>query len=130
MKEIPVGATLTNEVKVEKHMLACSVGSGTIEVYATPMMIALIEGTAHACIAPYLDEDETSVGTLVHVSHSAATPEGMCVSATATVTSVNGRAVEFAVIARDEAGDIGSGTHARFVVQTERFLTKTKAKLR
>lgn len=77
MKEIQLQASLTKECLVTKDLLACSVGSGTVEVYATPMMIALMENTAASLLSQFLDEGETSVGIHMDTTHDAATPQGM-----------------------------------------------------
>ncbi|MBQ1271329.1 MAG: dihydrolipoamide acyltransferase, partial [Clostridia bacterium] len=92
-----IGKTLTITETVEESKLACNVGSGAVEVFATPMMIALIEKCAAACVQDELPEGDATVGTLINVSHVAATPVGMKVSATATVTAVEGRKICFSV---------------------------------
>lgn len=115
---------------VTADKLASSVGSGLVAVFATPMMIAAIENTAAASVEPYLDEGKTTVGTLVSVSHVAATPEGMEVRIETEVTEVaaNGKVLTFRVAAYDEAGLIGEGTHQRAVVDKARFEAKAMAK--
>ena len=123
-----VGKSFTITQLVEENMLACNVGSGAVKVFATPMMIALIEKCAAACIQDELSEGEASVGTMVNVSHCAATPLGMKVTATAVVTAVDGRKVSFNVKAEDECGLIGEGTHERFVINVDKFNSKTAAK--
>lgn len=127
--EIPVGISHTVTVTVDSANTADAVGSGLVEVFATPMMIALMERAAAECIQPYLEEGAASVGTQVHVSHTGATPPGMRVSATAAVTAVDRRRVDFAVSAADGAGEVGTGTHTRFVVDKDRFLQKAREKL-
>ena len=116
---------------VTKDQLACNVGSGLVSVFATPMMIAAIENTAAASVAGELEEGKTTVGTLVNVSHVAATPEGMEVRIETELTEIapNGKMLTFKVAAYDEAGLIGEGTHERFVVQNEKFQTKANNKL-
>ena len=116
---------------VTKEQLACNVGSGLVSVFATPMMIAAIENTAAASVAGELEEGKTTVGTLVNVSHVAATPEGMEVRIETELTEIapNGKMLTFKVAAYDEAGLIGEGTHERFVVQNEKFQTKANNKL-
>lgn len=128
MKEVKTGSVYTASVTVDKTNLASTVGSGDLNVFATPMMVALIENAAAHCLAQFLDEGETSVGTFVSVSHIAATPLGMKVTAAAEILAVNGREVEFSVTATDEKGKIGEGTHKRFVVFSEKFQAKTDAK--
>ena len=129
MQEVKIGTTLTKTISVDKTNLASAVGSGSLDVFATPMMIALMENAATECLGQFLDEGETSVGTLVSTNHIAATPLGMKVSATVEIISVNGREVEFSVLASDEKGPIGEGTHKRFVVFAEKFQAKTNSKL-
>ena len=92
------------------------------------MMTALMEKAACAALAPYLEENETTVGTMLNITHDSATPVGMNVTAYAEVTAVNGREICFDVSAEDESGRIGGGTHKRFVVFADRFMEKTKAK--
>ena len=108
---------------------AAAVGSGLVPVFATPFMIALMEGAAAAAVLPCLNDDEGTVGTHLNVAHSAATPIGMKVWAEATVTAVEGKKISFDVIAFDEIGEIGRGTHERFIIKPEKFLQKVQAKL-
>nr|WP_297175360.1 thioesterase family protein [uncultured Agathobaculum sp.] len=116
---------------VTSSQLASSVGSGLVNVFATPMMIAAIENTAASSIAPYLAQGKTTVGTLVNVSHVSATPEGMAVRIETELTEIapNGKVLTFRVTAYDEAGLIGEGTHQRAIVDRERFEQKAQAKL-
>lgn len=127
--EITIG--LKGEVKtaVEKEDTASAVGSGSLLVYATPCMVALMEGAACEAIAACLPEEKTSVGTFLEISHLSATPVGLEVWAEAEVTAVEGSIVTFQVTAYDEAGKIGEGTHKRAVISTQRFLDKTYSKL-
>ncbi len=117
------------EALVEQEDTAKVVGSGDLLVYATPCMVALMEGAACESIAPFLAEGESSVGTLMHVAHTAATPVGMEVRAESLVTAVEGRKVSFEIVAYDERGEIGRATHERVVIKSERFLEKTYDKL-
>lgn len=127
--EITVGMTGTASTLVEREDTAYEVGSGSLLVYATPCMVALMEGAACEAIAEALGDDKTSVGTLLNISHLSATPVGMEVRAVAEVTEVDGNAITFQVTAYDESGKIGEGTHKRFIVATQRFLDKAYAKL-
>ena len=126
-----IGTKGFNELTVTEDKLACNVGSGLVAVYATPMMIAGIENTAAASVATQLPEGKTTVGTLMNVSHVAATPCGMKVHFETELTAVspNGKMLTFRVAAYDEAGLIGEGTHARAVVDTARFEAKAQSKL-
>lgn len=123
-----IGKTKEISVTVDREKLACTVGSGSLEVFATPMMIAAMEQAACTLLQEFLEEGQTSVRTMMHVAHSAATPLGMQVTATATITAQEGRKVEFEVSARDACGEIGRGTHTRFIVDAAKFLSKTNAK--
>ena len=131
MNMLETGITGRHEEVVTYELTAAKVGSGLVEVYATPMMIALMEKTCAQTVEPYLDEGDGTVGTLVNVTHSAATPVGMKVWCEAEITSVseNGKIVDFAVKAWDEKGPISSGTHQRAIINNERFLAKCNAKL-
>lgn len=115
---------------VTADQLACNVGSGLVSVYATPMMIAAMENTAAASVAPQLEDGKTTVGTLVNVSHVAATPEGMEVRVETELVEIapNGKMLTFKVAAFDEAGLIGEGTHQRAIVAKERFEQKAQDK--
>lgn len=128
MKEISVGLNATISVTVENSMLAVNVGSGSLEVFATPMMAMLMEKVSCKCIEACMENDETTVGTELNIKHISATPEGMKVTAEAEVMEVNGREIVFKVEAFDEAGKIGEGVHKRFVVYGEKFLAKAKSK--
>ena len=129
MKEIKIGSVLTKEITVTDDLLACHVGSGIVNVYATPMMIALMENTACECLNPFLDEGETSVGVMMNTTHDAATPAGMKVSVTAEITALDRKKVSFSIIAKDEKDVIGKASHDRFVVVKEKFETKAQSKL-
>ena len=126
---IEIGIQGHAETLVEKEDTAQAVGSGELLVYATPCMAALMEGAACESIAPFLAGDESSVGTRMELTHSSATPVGMQVRAESVVTAVDGRKVTFEITAYDEAGEIGSGTHTRVVVNSQKFLEKTYSKL-
>lgn len=123
-----VGKSKTVKTTVETDKLACTVGSGALEVYATPMMLALMEKAASELLGELLEQGQTSVGTHLNVAHNAATPLGMEVEATATIVKQDGRKVEFEVVAKDAAGEIGKGTHTRFIVDSAKFQAKANAK--
>lgn len=123
---ISVGARGCAETTVTEQNTALAMGSGLLPVFATPAMAALLEAAAvNACQAG-LEEGQGTVGTHLDISHDAATPVGMTVRAEAEVTAVDGRSITFAVRAFDEAGQIGGGTHQRFVIDNERFLSKAQ----
>ncbi|MBO5313592.1 MAG: thioesterase family protein [Clostridia bacterium] len=126
---LEVGKSFTVKIKVEEKDTARVVGSGTLDVLATPRMIALMEEASYKCIAQDLESGTTSVGTLMNVSHMSATPVGMEVAAVAEIVKVDGRKIEFTVEAYDEKGMIGQGHHERFVVNEEKFISRTYSKL-
>ena len=126
---IEVGMKGTACTTTEREDTALEVGSGSLLVYATPCMVALMEGAACEAIASGLEEAESSVGIELNIQHTAATPVGMEVRAEAEVTAVDGKIVTFNIRAFDEAGQIGAGTHKRAVINAQRFLDKTYAKL-
>ena len=127
--EIAVGMKGQAANLVEREDTAYEVGSGSLLVYATPCMVALMEGAACEAIAEAMPEDKTSVGIELNISHLAATPVGLEVSATAEVTAVDGNIITFRLEAFDEKGKIGEGTHKRAIVTTQCFLDKVYAKL-
>ena len=127
--EISVGLVAEVATLVEPEDTALSVGSGDLRVYATPCMVALMEGAACEALNGLLGNDQTTVGTQLSISHLSATPVGMEVTAKATVTAVEGKVITFSVEAFDEAGKIGEGTHQRVIVSSQRFLDKTYSKL-
>lgn len=127
--EITIGMKGEVATDVEKSDTALEVGSGSLLVYATPCMVALMEGAACEAIEAALPEGKTTVGTALAIKHLSATPVGMAVRAEAEVTAVEGNAITFNVTAYDEAGKIGEGTHERYIVSTQRFLDKTYDKL-
>lgn len=127
--EITVGMLGNASTVAEREDTAYEVGSGTLLVYATPCMVALMEGAACDAIADAMPEDKTSVGIELQISHISATPVGLAVRAEAEVTAVEGNVLTFRVTAFDEAGKIGEGTHKRAIVTTQKFLDRTYSKL-
>ena len=125
---IPVGAKGRADMTVTPDKTAAAVGSGSLEVFATPWMCAMMELAACNALAPYYDEGQSSVGTKLDISHDAATPVGMNVCAEAEVVEVDRRRIVFRVAAWDETGLIGKGAHERFLIDAERFLAKVEAK--
>lgn len=123
---IETGAKGRAETAVTQENTAAAVGSGLAPVFATPCMVALMENAAVNALAPYLAENEGSVGTRLDISHDAATPVGMRVWAEAEVTEVDRRRIVFSVAAYDEAGKIGGGVHERFIIDPEKFLAKAQ----
>ena len=126
---IATGIKGTRTVEVTDDNTAETVGSGTLRVFATPAMIALIEATASLSVAPYLEEGTSTVGTHLDVAHSAATPVGMEVTCETELVEVDRRRLVFSVTVRDPVGEVGSGTHERFIVDDARFMSKAESKL-
>ena len=125
-----IAVGMTHEVigKVTEENTAVTVGSGSLAVYATPAMAALMERAAAELCQSECPEGWTTVGTELHIQHRAATPVGLAVRAVAEVTAVDGRAISLKVSAYDEREEIGSGTHARFAVAVDKFMAKAEGK--
>ena len=116
------------EETVVEGKLASNVGSGLVKVYATAMMIALIEKAAVLSVEPYLESGQGTVGTLVNVSHCSATPLGMKVHAETELIEIDRRRLVFKVAAYDACGLIGEGLHERFIIDMKKFQDKTDSK--
>ena len=127
--EITVGMKGMVDTVAEREDTAREVGSGDLLVYATPCMVALMEGAACEAIACAMSDTQTTVGTALNIEHISATPVGLEVRAEAEVTAVEGKVITFRVTAFDEAGEIGRGTHTRVIVNTQKFLDRAYAKL-
>ena len=127
--EITIGMKGEVSTLVEREDTAKEVGSGDLLVYATPCMVALMEGAACEAIAEALTDTQTTVGTALNIEHISATPVGLEVRAEAEVTNLEGKVITFAVRAFDEAGEIGAGTHKRVIVNSQKFLEKAYNKL-
>ena len=129
MRPIPIGATGIFTLRVMPNHLANQFKDAILpQVFATPMMVTIMENAALNAIRDYLEPGESAVGTIVNVRHLAATPVGHQVTATATVTKVDGRRIEFDVSARDEIEEIGAGTHERMLVDMARLSKRLDAK--
>lgn len=116
------------EQTVTDELCADRIGSGLAKVFATPMMIALIERTCNESVTPLLDPGQGTVGTRIDVSHCAATPVGMRVWCDSELTEVDRRRLVFSVRAYDQCGLIGEGTHERFIIDSDRFQQKANEK--
>lgn len=123
------GTKNTLERKVTEELSALSMGSGTLRVFATPAMIALIEETCWRSVAQQLEEGQGTVGTLLNVKHLAPTPLGMTVKCESELIEVDGRRIVFSVNIYDDAGLVGSGTHERFIINESKFQAKANSKL-
>lgn len=118
------------ELLVDENYTAKTMGSGTLEVFATPAMIALMEKTAWKSVQDHLDEGQGTVGIALDVKHVAATPLGMKVCCESQLIQIDGKKLTFSVKAYDEVGLIGEGTHERFIVMNEKFQNKANEKVK
>lgn len=126
---LQTGIKATKEITVTTEQTAKVMGSGTLDVFATPAMIALMENTAYESVLAQLDEGCGTVGTALNVKHVAATPVGMKVRCESELVKMEGRALTFSIKAYDESGLIGEGEHERFIIFNEKFQAKADAKL-
>lgn len=125
---IKVGVAAERSLVVEEEHTAASGGSGSLPVFATPEMIALMEGAAVAAVDPLLPSGHHTVGIHLDVSHTAATSVGHKVTAVAELVEIDGRKLAFRVRAFDEAGTIGEGLHHRFIVEEKRFMQRARSR--
>lgn len=120
-----IGLTHTSTLEVTADKLALSMGSGDLQVLATPAMMALMENAAMLAVAAELPEGSTTVGGHISSSHLRPTAQGHIVSATATLTAIDGRKLTFHVTASDEQGNLlGEGDHLRFIVDRQKFVSR------
>lgn len=122
--QIPAGVKGKEDLVVRQEDTAARYGSGLVEVYATPAMVALMEKTCLTSVLPYLPQGHGTVGIKIDVSHSKATPVGMKVTCESTLVEIDRRRLVFEVVASDEQGEIGRGRHERFVIDTKKFMEK------
>lgn len=123
-----IGIIGKGEIIVTKDVTAAAIGSGMVDVFATPMMISLMENTCAKSVASHLQADESTVGTHVNVSHCAATPIGMKVYCESELIEIDRRKLTFKVTAYDERGLIGEGLHERFIIDSKKFQAKINSK--
>ena len=126
---LEVGIKGHQEEIVTDSLTAKSMGSGVMDVYATPAMLALMEKTAFTSVASYLNEGCGSVGIKVEIENLASSPVGMKIKCDSELIGIEGRKLIFSVEASDEKGLIGKGTHERFIVENDKFQEKTDKKL-
>lgn len=119
-----IGLTYTSTAVVDKTNTALTLGSGDMEVLATPAMVALMENAAMNAVAPHLEDGQTTVGSQISTTHLTPSFLGTTVRAIATLTAVDGRKLTFSVEAHDGDTLIGTGTHIRYIVSRDRFLSK------
>ena len=125
MKPFELNVSAAATATVTQQNTAISAGSGSLSVFATPFMIALMEEATCNAVAPYLENDETTVGTKIDVAHTKASGIGTVVTTTATIVATEGRKIVFDVLAVDDKGNsIGNGTIERFLVNGEKFMAK------
>ena len=125
-QNLTIGKTGTASTTVTDSNTAKAVWSGSLDVFATPMMIALMESAACECLSDCMEEGQTSVGNMISVEHTKASPIGAEIKASAAIESINGRRIVFAVTANDDSGEIGKGKHERTIIDAERFMGKLK----
>lgn len=125
---LEIGIRYTAKQKVELKDTAAQYGSGLVEVFATPAMIALMENAALNTVLPYLGDDHNTVGFEVNIRHLKPTPVGMQVECTATLTEVEGKKLVFKLEATDEEGKIGEGTHIRYIINSKKFMQNLNKK--
>ncbi|MEP6986054.1 MAG: thioesterase family protein [Chloroflexota bacterium] len=121
---ITIGLNAEQSTTVTESLSAQTFGSGTLPVYATPALVALMETAAINAIHPLLLEHQTSVGTFISIKHLAASALGQTIRARAEVTAVEGNQITFSVQAWDTKQLIGEGTHTRFIIDIERFMKR------
>ena len=119
-----LGMTGEATTTVVHENTAAAVGAGGVEVFGTPMMVALMENAAWRTVAPHLEEGYVTVGTAVNIRHLAATPIGQKVRAEAELIEIDGRRLVFKVEAYDARQKIGDGQHERFIVKLDKFLSR------
>ena len=125
---VSAGQTATATVIVTESNIAKTMKSGSLEVFATPAMCALMEEAAQAAVQPYLEDGGGTVGISLSITHEAPTPLSATVTAKATVSAVEGRKITFDIEASDGVGIIGRGTHERFVISNEKFMAKVHSR--
>jgi predicted thioesterase len=128
LDDLKPGESASHQVVCAPEHFASGIVAGTPDVFSTPALGALVERTAAEWMAGYLDEGQMSVGAQIVINHTAATPEGMAITATVTVEAVDGRRIDFTWTATDGVDEVGKGTHQRFVVDRARFEQRLAAK--
>lgn len=118
----------TGSQLVTAQNTASALGSGLLEVFATPALVALAEKTCWQSVAAELDEGCGTVGTKLELEHTAPTPVGMTVTCESELVAVEGRKLVFRVEMHDEKGPVGGGTHERFIINNAKFSAKAESK--
>jgi predicted thioesterase len=128
LEDLKPGMTASLSVKAAPEHFASKIVSGTPDVFSTPALGALVEKTAAEWVGQHLGADQMTVGAQIVINHTAATPEGLPVTATVTLAAVEGRKLDFTWTASDGVDEVGNGTHQRFVVDRARFEQRLEAK--
>ncbi len=123
-KTLKEGLSFTQSITIENKDTAKEWGSGNLEVFATPAMVGLMENTALKCIAEYMTEGKDTVGIEINTQHIKATKVGKQVKCTATITQIDGKKIFFEIQAEDEDAPIGKSNHIRYIIDTEKFLSR------
>lgn len=125
-KILKPGISREIEFKVSEKESARHVGSGSLDVFSTPSLVALMEKSAMEAVAGYLDDGMTTVGSRVNISHIKPSPIGAVIKCAASLKEISGRKLIFIVEASDDKGLIGSGTHERYIIDQQSFMSKIK----
>ena len=129
LPELMPGLSGAIHYKVKDASTARQLGSGTVDVLATPELVRLMEVAAVTALTDHLPPEYTTVGTLLDIKHVAPTPVGLGVQVRATLTEVEGRRLKFEVVAHDDVEEIGRGIHKRVLVEVESFVATANSKL-
>ena len=127
-ENLKVGLKNSAEKIVGENDSALAIGSGSLKVLATPIMLAVMEKSAADLVEKILPAEFTSVGISLNIKHTAPTPIGMKIFAQAEIIAVEGKKIIFEIVANDERGEIGRGTHERFIVDRKKFQSKADSK--
>ena len=128
--ELKTGIKNSSELTVTEDMTAASAGSGGQPVFSTPHLVALMETTAWASGEPCMEEGMSTVGPHLDIAHLAASPVGAHITGESELIEIDGRRLVFKVSDSDDAGLIGEGTHERFIINIDKFMARTNAKLK
>ena len=128
-ENLKVGLKNSAEKIVGENDTALAIGSGSLKVLATPIMLAVMEKSAADLVEKLLPEEFTSVGISLNIKHTAPTPIGMKIFAQAEIIAVDGKKIIFEIVANDERGEIGRGIHERFIVDRKKFQSKADSKI-
>lgn len=128
LKELRIGLKAKSEQIVTEDMLASKVGSGLVDVFSTPKLVALIEQAASEAVKDYLPDGDVSVGININIDHLAATPLGMKVRAEAELVAIDKKRLTFKVKAYDQVDLIAQGDHQRYVVNRQKFMSNVENK--